>query len=192
MRMKRQLAIATLTMFTAMGCATSSFEKHLDARRWSAAAEEFSQDSSLQRNERALFQAALLHAFPNRETYNPAMARTLLERHVRLYPDSPRHQRAVDHLSLLEETETLRRATTRKIWESEVEVTRLVTSTQQLLSRIDSLNAIVRLDSTRGDSLQRVITQLESDLKERDDQLRALRAELGKLKAIDLDPVRRQ
>lgn len=192
MSIKRCLSISAILLFATTGCAANRFEKHIEAKRWSDAAEEFSRDSSLQHNERALFQAALLHAFPNRETYNPALARTLLERHVRLYPESPRHQRAMDHLSLLRETENNRRTTDRKVWESQVEVNKLIASTQQLFARIDSLNAILRVDSTRGDSLKTVIAQLEANLKERDDQLRALRAELAKLKEIDLNPGRRQ
>lgn len=184
------IVVAMISVSSA--CATTTqFEKNLKARRWSDAALDFETDTSLHTNERALYRAALLHSFPNKETYNPTLARTLFQRLLRLYPSSSRHQASLDHIAMLDEMQKIRQDSSRREWEIQREMTRRISDTQLLLNRLDSLTQRLQTSEQQTDQLRKQVARLEADIKERDDQLRTLRAELLKLKEIDLNPSRR-
>jgi predicted nuclease with TOPRIM domain len=60
-------------------------------------------------------------------------------------------------------------------------ITKLTNDTRKLRVSLDSAIA-------KNDTLQRNVTRMEADLRDREDQLRALRLELARLKEIDLNP----
>lgn len=179
-------AVAAMT-----GCVRSQFERDIKAQRWPDAAAEYADNTSLHMDEGAIYQAALLHSYPNLETYNPSLAKSLFQRLLRLYPESKMRQSAMGHIALLDDTDLVRAEVAERERQSEIEVARVYANTQLLLARIDSMSRRLQVDVRTIDSLRKVSSRLEAEAKERDEQLRALRAELAKLKAIDLDPVRR-
>lgn len=144
-------------------CGTSRFERYIKDRRWTEAALEVTTDSSLLKDEHALFRAALLYSSPDRETYDPLVASVLLERLLERYPRT--HVREDAH----------------RLW-SLLQV-QMATAAERDAQRAEARWLRHQVDSTAA----RVAT-LEADLRARDDQLRALRDELRRLKEIDLRP----
>lgn len=167
-------------------CATSNFQKSLDNQDWFAASEEFLKDTSLQNDENALYRAARLHGSPDRETFNPKLARSLYEKLIWRFPASSKAQISRDQIALLDELERTRKKSEEKARAAEFETKRLLVATQNLISELDSLSKIQSQHKSRTDSLSAAIAKLEADLKTKDEQLRGLQAELAKLKQIDL------
>jgi hypothetical protein len=163
------------------GCAPPRFERYVEAQRWSDAAQLFTADTTLLRNDRAVYAAANLFGTPGLSTYDPTRARDLYRRLLASFPASRYRQEASERLALLQ---ALLRAHDDAIAQQqalETRIAQLTANTQRLRMALDSA-------ATLADSTHRVSAKLEADLRERDDELRALRLELRQLKAIDLKP----
>jgi hypothetical protein len=170
------------------GCARSAFEQQLRAGRLPEAAVAFERDSTLQRNPKALRAAARLHLNPGDPFWDPPRALELLmrarelergpngddavlERVLRAYADSGEAQGTRERV-LRDSLATTRRA---------LEVaTRAAARLQEQAAANDEERAL----------MQRLVTRLEADLRDRETQLALLRLELDRLKAIDLTPGR--
>jgi hypothetical protein len=178
--------VALAVAAAASACASSSFERAINAQQWSNASTLFQQDSALQRDERALFQAAMLYSFPGRETYDPERARTLFRRLLELYPSTRYRQGAVNHLALLYELQRVQGDADSRERELRSVIALLASDTTILRQRLDSIAVRLQAEQDQSALLRKVSTRLESDLRDRESQLRELTAELKQLKAIDL------
>jgi hypothetical protein len=165
-----------------VGACVSSrpFDQLLSERRWSEAATAFAADSALMNDESALYAAGVLFGSPSRPTYDPDRASRLLRRLLARFPDTRYKADADDRLALV--TEALAaRADVARTRELEARIAELSAQQLRLRVQLDSLTAV-------SDAQRRAATKLEADLRERDEQLRALRLELRQLKEIDLKP----
>ncbi len=176
----------TAMLLMAAGCATTQFERHLNDGDWAMAAEEFANDTSLLDSETALFRAAQLYSDPDKDTYNPALGKELYNKFVYRFPRSKNTEFAVAQRALLGEILQVQQDASKRIYAAENEARKVVISTQSLLLQIDSLTKITTTSQSKRDSLNNAIAKLEAELKDKDEQLRGLRAELAKLKQIDL------
>lgn len=92
------------------GCATGgAFREQVEAGRLEAAASTFEADSSLHRDEEALFRAGLLYADPGSPVHDPSAARRLLGRLLELHPDTGHRLAAGAVLGLLARRDSLAR-----------------------------------------------------------------------------------
>ena len=173
--------VATWLALLAAGCAraTTQFERYYANAQWADAAREFSADSSLARNDRDLYHAALIYGTPGRSTYDPMKGRQLLQLLVGRFPESSYRDDAESRLMLLNSLLQTRDEAMRKEHELEGRIADLTRQTQELRARADSSGA-------QSDSLRSVVAKLETERREREEQLRALRLELQQLKEIDL------
>ena len=176
------LAVAAMLALGAASCVRPAFQRYLDEERWAEAARAFAADSSLLNDEHALYEAGLLYSSPDRGTYDPERARALLRRLVASFPDTRYRVDASDRAALLDSV-LQSRANAAREQDLEVRIASLTAQMQRLRVSRDSIAA-------KGDTLQRAVDRMTADLRERDDQLRALRLELARLKAIDLKPRR--
>lgn len=167
-------------------CASSQFDRHFEARRWSAAADAFAADSSLHFREPTLFRAALLHATPRSETYDPARARELLERLMDLHPGTSRRETVQGMIALLDEVERVRIESALREQEVRRELAILNGEVVRLRDDIASLESRFQAREEENDLLRRITARLEADLREREYRLRLLTEELDRLKEIDL------
>jgi len=179
-------AIAGVMVFSA--CASTQFDRAIDAQRWSDAASAFDADTALQHDESALFRAAMLYTFPNRTPYNPARARTLFHQFLDLYPNSSKRQEAIDHLALLDDLQRTQTENEQRTHELQAKIARLAADTIALRARLDSIAVRLNAEQDQTALLRKVTTRLENDLQDRETQLRALNDELTHLKEIDLKP----
>lgn len=186
---KPALALAA-ALVTIMGCAPSLFQRHLEARRWTEAAGAFATDSALHHDDDALYRAAVLHSLPGTPVYNPALARTLLDRLLIQHPQS-RRQADAEHLRTLALELERAAARDRRERNLEREILRLGREVDGLTATRDSLHALLASEAARQQGLRQAVERLEGELRFRDQQLRALRTELDRLKAIDLRPPER-
>jgi hypothetical protein len=170
--------MATLAL---CACASSQFDRALDAHRWSEAASAFDADSSLLHDESALYRAAVLHAVPGRPTYDPLRASQLFQRLLQLYPQTSTRADAVARLSLLYEIQRVQNVTAAEHRTLQATIARLVADTLQLRVQLDSLASRMRVEQDQN-------AQLHKDLQDRETRLRRLHEELDHLKAIDLKP----
>ena len=179
-RFARATGILT-AIATFAACARPVFQRYIDEERWTDAKAEFESDSSLMNQDWALLDAAKLYSSPSRGVYDPGRARILLQRLLARNPQSKYRADAQDRLALVEtmlrERDSL--ATERRTVDDRI--IQLTSETRRLRVSLDSALA-------RNDSLQRSVVRLETDLRDREDQLRALRLELARLKQIDLNP----
>lgn len=169
-------------------CATTQFDRAFNAHRWSDAASAFDADTTLLHNESALFRAAMLYTFPTRATYDPAHARELFRKFLALYPDSPNRQQAIDQLALLEAMERVETVSDQRIRDLQNKIAQIALDTVHLHARLDSVAVRLQAEQDQSALLRKVTTRLESDLQDRETQLRALNDELNHLKEIDLKP----
>lgn len=176
-----------LTLLAPVACAPSAFHRHIDARRWTEAAQAFAADSALLEDERALYRAALLHGTPGTPVYDPARARALLERLLALRPDRGQREAATHLLPMLQELERSALLERRES-ELQAEIERLQREVERLLAVRDALSERLAVEQEQRMLLRRAVDRLELGLREREEQLRALRTELDRLKAIDLRP----
>lgn len=107
MRFPATVAACLLTL-GASGCATSAFQRHLDAGRWTDAAATFGSDSSLHRDPDALFAASTIFGTPGGALYDPERAHALLGHLVERFPGHPRAGEARYRLAVLAEVLRLR------------------------------------------------------------------------------------
>jgi hypothetical protein len=179
--------------FAVVACASTQFDRALDAHQWSDAATALNADTSMLNNESTLFRAAMLYSFPNRATYDPMRARELFERLLRQYPATPMRQATADQLSLLYTLQRTSDDAAARQQELQSEIAQLAADTLQLRRSADSIAVRLRAEQDQTAVLRRIATRLENDLQEREAQLRALHDELNHLKAIDLKrPLRAQ
>jgi hypothetical protein len=149
-------------------------------RRWSDAAQLFAADSTLVNDEQSLYSAAVLFSSPSRPTYDPERARRLFQRLLTTFPNSKHVSDAEDRVALLDEALRARTSTTR-MRELEARIAELTAQQVRLRAGLDSAQG-------QSDALKRGSARLEADVRDRDEQLRALRLELKQLKEIDLKP----
>ena len=161
-------------------CASRPFDRLLSEQRWADAAQLFAADSALANDEGALYQAGVLFGSPSRPTYDPARARMLFRRLLATFPDSKHASDAIDRVALLDEVLKARSSIAR-VHELEARIAELTAQQLRLRAGLDSAQA-------QGDASRRSASRLETDVRERDEQLRALRLELKQLKEIDLKP----
>jgi hypothetical protein len=175
--------VATLGVVAGIAaCAhATQFDRYFEREQWSDAAKEFSSDTSLRQNEHELYRAALVFGTPGRPTYKPDSARVLLTTLLTRFPATTHRDEAVARLALLDQLVTSQRAAEARAHDLEVRIDALTKETRELRARADS-------SAGQSDSLRAAIKTLETERKERDDQLKALRLELQQLKEIDLKP----
>jgi hypothetical protein len=149
-------------------------------RRWAEAARLFSADSTLLNDEQALYSAAVLFGSPAKPTYDPERARVLLRRLLAAFPGSKYAPDATDRLALIDEAVNARSGVAR-VRELEARIAELTAQQGRLRAQLDSAQA-------QSEASKRSAARLEADVRERDEQLRALRLELKQLKEIDLKP----
>jgi hypothetical protein len=173
--------IATAGAIASMwACASRPFDRLLSEHRWADAAQLFAGDSTLVNDEQALYSAAVLFGSPSRPTYDPERARTLFQRLLTNFPNSKYASDAQDRLALLDEALRARTGTAR-VRELEARVAELTAQQVRLRAELDSAQGL-------SDASKKSTARLEADVRERDEQLRALRLELKQLKEIDLKP----
>lgn len=173
---------AAILLFALAGCVrTTLFERYVADQNWIAAAREFAADSSLVGNERTLYQAGVVFGTPGLPTYQPVKSRELLNTLLARFPDSPHRWDATARLLLIDEVFRMERTATARERELEDRISTLTRETRELRARIDSATA-------QGDSLRVSISKLEADRREKEEQIKALRLELQRLKEIDLKP----
>jgi hypothetical protein len=178
-QVRRIGAVAALVAVAA--CASPPFRRYFTAGRWPDAVQAFAADSSLLDDERALFEAGTLFSSPARETYDPERAKVLLHRLLNRFPKTKYRAEAVDRLALVDTVLVARDSAVARARIVEAQIAELTADRNRLRATLASA-------LFRSDSLQERVTRLESDLRERDDQIRALKFELAQLKEIDLKP----
>jgi len=181
-----RLGRTAAVVFAVVGCASTQFDRALDAQRWSDAAAALNADTSVLDNESTLFRAAMLYSFPNRATYDPMRARELFERLLRQYPAAPTRQSAVDQLSLLYTLQRTADSAAAVKQQLQSAIARLTADTVQMRRSVDSVAVRLRAEQDQTALLRKITTRLENDLQDREAQIRALHDELNHLKAIDL------
>lgn len=173
-------AIAAATIAIA-ACTPAPFQRAISRGRWNDAAAAFSADSSLMNDERALFDAGELFSSPVRGAYDPARAQLLLRRLLDGFPETKYNVEARDRLALVDAVLRERDSSSARTRMVEGQIAQLTAESRRTRAMLDSVTA-------RNDALERSSARLEADLKDKDEQLRALRTELARLKEIDLKP----
>jgi hypothetical protein len=177
----RKTRLLALGIASTTACATTQFDRYLAKQQWADAARVFAADSSLQNDEHALYEAGMLYGSPGRPTFDAERSRLLLRRLISRFPQSKHLGDATDRLALLDEIARNKQESEAHQRELMAQIDALTLETRQLRARLDSL-------SGQTDQLRRSAARAESELRERDEQLRALRNELQRLKEIDLKP----
>lgn len=174
-RFAKRRAVLLIAVWTASACATVPFERYVSQQRWSDAAAAFDADSSLLRDERALFDAGMLFSSPTSGNYHPDKARALFRRLLGEFPETSHRVAATDRLAFLDSLDAAFRRNANasaRVLENEARIAALVVDTLRLRARLDSAVA------ARG-TAERNAGQLEAELRQ-------LRTELARLKEIDL------
>jgi len=179
--MLRTIAVAIGVMALAVACTRPPFQRYLDEGRWADATAAFNADSSLMNDDWALLQAARLYSSPDRGAYDLGKARILLQRLLARNPQSKYRDDAASRLALIEGVLHERDSVAAQRRALDDRIVQLTGDTRRLRASLDSVSA-------RSDTLQRNVSRIELDLRDREDQLRALRLELSRLKEIDLNP----
>lgn len=176
--------LAVAATLSATGCVKpSQFDRDFVAEQWSDAAREFAADPSLRNNEHALYRAGVIFGTPRRPTYDPAKALELFSALLARFPSTSHRADATARLLLLEDVLRLQR-------EAGVHEVELQAQVAALTRDIHDVRARLDLATSQSESLQKIITRLEAERRDREEQLRALRQELQRLKEIDLRPRR--
>jgi hypothetical protein len=180
----RRVVVAAVSSFAAAvvtSCATTQFDRYLSQQRWADAAAALTADSSLLNNEHELYRAGVLFGTPARPTYDPARAHALFAALIARFPQSPYRDDATARLNLIDAVTHANADAAAKTRDVESKIAELTAESHALSLRLDS--AMTQRDSLRG-----AVVKLEADRRDRDDQIRALRLELQRLKEIDLKP----
>jgi chromosome segregation ATPase len=82
------------------------------------------------------------------------------------------------------------RPDTRVPAQPQVDAAALETRMAAMTARMDTLRLQLEALQIQNDSLRRSANRMESEIRERDEQIRAIRLELQRLKEIDLKPKR--
>jgi hypothetical protein len=167
------------------GCASTRFERDLHAQRWSDAVRMFDADSTLQTNERAMFRVALLRSAPEKETYDPSLARELFERLLRRDPTPAVRESALRHLAVLNEMQRIETEAALREQATKAELDRLQDEVEQMRRHVTALEGRLRGEEDANALLRRIVDRLETDLSSREAELHLLRSELDRLKEID-------
>lgn len=104
------LALAAALAVGAACASTHPFHARFESGDYAAAARTFAADSALHAEPRALWRAALIHARPGSETYDPVTARARLARLLEVAPESEFAPPGVVLLGLLGEVARMREA----------------------------------------------------------------------------------
>ncbi len=174
-------ALLAMMILETAACAPRAFDRYLRDQQWADASRAFAADSALMNDERALYDAGVLYSSPARPTYDPDRAGLLLRRLLNTFPNTKYRGAATDRLALVDAVLRGRDSATMRQRAIEARVAELTADARRLRAALDSAQA-------QNDLLRRNSAKLESDLRDRDDQLRALRLELRQLKDIDLKP----
>ncbi|HEY4304575.1 MAG TPA: hypothetical protein VGM82_08920 [Gemmatimonadaceae bacterium] len=158
-----------------------AFQRYMNEERWPEAKAAFESDTTLMNQDWALLVAARLYSSPTRGAYDPARARALLQRLLARNPQSKYRDEATDRLALIDGVVHERDSLAIERRALDDRITQLTSDARRLRVSLDSAIA-------RNDTLQRSVSKMELDLRDREDQLRALRVELARLKQIDLNP----
>lgn len=180
MRSARVVAALAAVLVTACVKPTQ-FDRYMTSGSWIEADREYRSDPKLRQTERGAYEAGLLYGTPGIVTYDPARARTELTHFLALFPDSDRRTEVRTRLRLIEEVIRNQQAAAAREKDLDERITALSQETRMLRARIDSTTAA-------NDSLRAAIKRLEDERKDRDEQIKALRLELQRLKEIDLKP----
>jgi septal ring factor EnvC (AmiA/AmiB activator) len=140
------------------------------------------------RNEKILFNAAMLYSLPNRGSYDPTLATRLFERLLKEFPGTSRRQVAVDQLSMLYELQRVRNEGLADRQSMQMRIAALERDTLALHHALDSVATALHSAEDQNTALRKNASRTERDLQDRESQLTALRAELKRLKEIDLHP----
>ena len=133
-------------------------------------------------NERALYLAGgVLYGTPGLPTYDPIKSRELLSFLLTRFPETDHRIDATGRTLLLDEVLRAQRNAAQRERELEAQIASLTRESHDLRTKIDSA-------TQQSDSLRSTLTRVENDRKEKEDQLKALRLELQRLKEIDLKP----
>jgi hypothetical protein len=175
-------AIASMFGCAVVACASATqFDRYMEESRWADAARAFSADSSLLNDDRALYAAGMLYGSPERPTFDAAIASDVLRRLITRFPQSKYRNDATSRLALLDQITRARHDADERQRQLSAEIEMLTADTRLLRARLDSI-------SLQSDQAKRNTTRLETELRDRDEQLRVLRRELQRLKEIDLKP----
>jgi hypothetical protein len=175
-----RLIVVTGLALLAGGCARATqFDRYYANSQWADAAREFTRDSAASLNEHELYRVALVYGTPGRSTFNAAKGRQLLQFLLARFPETPHRDEAESRLMLINDLLQARDDAVRKQQELEGRIAELTRQTQELRARADS--SVAQADSLRG-----LLTKLEGERRDKEEQLRALRLELQQLKEIDL------
>jgi hypothetical protein len=178
---RQRLALVASAVTLCAACVRPPFQQDIADGRWSDAKTAFESDTSLMNDDWALLEAAKLYGSPGRGAYDPRRSRMLLQRLLARNPRSQYRVEAQDRLALIEGVLRERDSVSAERRTLDDRITQLSNEMRRLHGTLDSAIA-------RNDTLQRNVTRLEADLRDREDQLRALRVELARLKQIDLNP----
>ena len=177
--LRSSLAFSVLAL---AGCAaTRPFDQHLQRGEWAEAARVFVADTALMNDERALYDAGMLYGSPTRPTYDPERAHGLLVRLLSHFPATQYRTNAADRLALVDAVLGARDSALARQRTVEIRIAELTAEVARLHAGLDSAQL-------QTDAVRKIASRLEADLKDRDEQLRALRLELRQLKEIDLKP----
>jgi peptidoglycan hydrolase CwlO-like protein len=167
-------------------CSVSSFDRHLAAQRWSDAADAFDADSSLLSSDRALYRAALLHASPALPTWEPLRARELLAFLLTEHPGSMHRESALRLVELIDEMESRRMHAEARQQQLETQRARLQNEVADLRTQLNATERRMQATDEESALLRAAVERLQLIVRDREEQLRQLRQELDRLKAIDL------
>jgi hypothetical protein len=170
-----------MIILSSLACAPRAFDRDLRDQRWVDAARVFQSDSALINDEGALYQAGILYSSPARPTYAPQRAAQLFQRLLDRFPETRYRRDVVDRLAMVNALIASRDSAATRERDIESRIATLTADSHNLRASLDSALA-------QNDVLHRNTTKLEADLRDRDDQLRALRLELRQLKDVDLKP----
>jgi len=174
--------MAAIAAMIGVGCShPTQFEKYISQQQWIDAAREFAADSSLRHKPRTLYLGGVLFGTPKIVTYDPIKSRGLFSDLIAQFPNSEFSTDATARMLLIDEVLRAQRTGADRQQELETQVTQLTKESRALRARIDS-------GVVQSDSLRNALNRVEADRREKDEQLKALRLELQRLKEIDLKP----
>jgi Trp operon repressor len=180
--MNRRTWVATITAMIGVGCShPTQFERYISAQQWTDAAREFAADSSLREKDRTLYLAGVMYGTPKIVTYDPMKSRGVFSDLLAKFPNTEYRADATGRMLLIEEVLRAQRAAADRQQELETQIAQLTRESRALRARIDS-------GVVQSDSLRNALNRVEADRREKDEQLKALRLELQRLKEIDLKP----